>query len=119
MENRQKQQQAAALVPPVDIIEDAEGITVRADLPGVSREGLVIGVDGDTLSVEASVSLGEPASVQPLYAEVRVAQYRRSFVLGNDLDAERIDAGMRNGVLTVRVPKRERAKPRRIQVTAE
>jgi Molecular chaperone (small heat shock protein) len=56
--------------------------------------------------------------MEAVYAEVRVARYRRSFVLGRDLDTERIDASMRNGVLTLRVPKREQAKPRRIPVKA-
>jgi HSP20 family protein len=106
------------LVPPVDIIEDKEGITLRADLPGVSRENLSIGVDGETLVIEGVVGLGEPAGIQPVYTEVRVAQYRRSFVLGRDLDASRIDASLRDGVLTLRVPKSEQAKPRRIEVKA-
>ncbi len=113
------QRAAAPLVPPVDIVENGDGITVRADLPGVSREGLSIGVDGDTLTVEASVSLGESADVQPVYAEVRTAQYKRSFVLSRDLDTEKINASIRNGVLTLQVPKREQAKPRRIEVKAE
>jgi len=113
------QRAVAPLVPPVDIIEDGDGITVRADLPGVSREGLSIGVDGDTLTVEASVSLGESANVQPVYAEVRTAQYKRSFVLSRDLDTGKINASIRNGVLTLQVPKREQAKPRRIEVKAE
>lgn len=106
------------LVPPVDIVEDTDGITVKADLPGVSREGLSIGVDGDTLTVEGSVSLGEAARMQAVYAEVRVAHYKRSFVLSRDLDTEKIDATLANGVLTLRVPKREQARPRRIEVRA-
>lgn len=113
------QRAAAPLIPPVDIIEDGEGITVRADLPGVSRENLSIGVDGDTLTVEATVSLGEAANVQPVYAEVRTAQYKRSFVLSRDLDTEKINASIRNGVLTLQVPKREQAKPRRIEIKAD
>lgn len=114
-----EQRAVAPLVPPVDIIEDGDGITVRADLPGVSRENLSIGVDGDTLTVEATVSLGESAHVQPVYAEVRTAQYKRSFVLSRDLDTEKINASIRNGVLTLQVPKREQAKPRRIEIKAE
>lgn len=106
------------LVPPVDIVEDAEGITLRADLPGVDRENLNIGVEGETLTLEATVSLGESAGIQPVYSEIRVAQYRRSFVLGRDLDANRIDASIRDGVLTLRIPKAEQAKPRRIEVKA-
>ena len=108
--------QVTPLVPPVDIVEDREGITLRADLPGVDREHLSIDVDGETLTIEATVTLGEPAGIQPVYTEVRVAQYRRSFVLGRDLDANRIEASIREGVLTLRVPKSEQAKPRRIEV---
>ena len=110
---------ATPLVPPVDIIEDAEAITVKADLPGVTKEHLSIGVDGDTLTVEGSVSLGEPGSMQSVYAEVRVPHYKRSFVLGRDLDTENISANLQHGVLTLRVPKREQAKPRRIEVKAQ
>jgi len=108
--------EAAALVPPVDIVETPEGITLRADLPGVSRENLDIRVDGDTLTIEGSVMLGEPAQLQGVYAEVRRARYRRSFVLSRDLDAAKIDANLRDGVLTLQVPRLEQAKPRRISV---
>ena len=110
------QHQPAPMVPPVDIVEDREGITLRADLPGVSREDLSIGIDGDTLTVEGTVRLGESASMEAVYAEVRVAQFKRSFVLGADLDSEKIEAAMKNGVLTLKLPKREQAKPRRIEV---
>ena len=109
----------AALVPPVDIIEDAEGITLRADLPGVSKEDLNIRVDGDTLTIEGGVNLGESQNLQGVYAEVRLAQYKRSFVLSRELDTARIDASIRNGVLQLRVPKSEQAKPRRIEVKAQ
>ena len=123
MEMKQKELERAAtgqeptpLTPPVDIVEDAEGIRVTADMPGVSKEHVSIGVEGDTLTIEGIVSLGENAQLQPIYQEVGVAHYRRSFVLSRDLDTEGIEAQMRNGVLTLRVPKREQAKPRRIEV---
>lgn len=108
----------AAIVPAVDIWENADGITMAADLPGVSKENLSIGVDGDTLTIEGTVTLGESAKMQDVYAEVRVAQYRRSFVLGTDLDTEKISANLQNGVLELRIPKAEAAKPRRIPVSA-
>jgi HSP20 family protein len=106
------------LVPPVDILETAEGITLKADLPGVGKDGLSIGVEGDQLIVEGAVSLHESEALRNVYAEIRVAQYRRTFVLSRDLDTERIDATLQNGVLTLRIPKVERAKPRRIEVRA-
>ena len=108
----------AALVPPVDVVETPDGITVTADLPGVSKDNLTLRVDGDTLSIEGSVALGESANMQGVYAEIRVAHYKRSFVLSRDLDASKIDASIKNGVLTLQVPKAEQAKPRRIEVKA-
>ena len=108
--------QAVPLVPPVDIWEDTEGIMLKADLPGVAKEGLSVGVDGETLTIEGAVSLGESAKLKDVYAEERVARYRRSFVLGRDLDTEKINASLKNGVLELRIPKLEAAKPRRIPV---
>ena len=110
--------QVAPLVPAADIFEDAEGIVVKLDLPGVAKESLSIDVDGDSLTVEGAVTLGEATRLRDVYAEVRVAQYRRSFVLSRDLDTERVAASLRNGVLTLRIPKLEAAKPRRIAVQA-
>jgi HSP20 family molecular chaperone IbpA len=105
-----------ALVPAVDVFEDADGITLKADLPGVSKENLNVRVEGDQLAIEGSVALGESTGLEAVYAEVRVAQYRRTFALSRDLDTSKIDASMKNGVLTLRVPKAEQAKPRRIPV---
>ena len=110
---------APALLPPVDIFEDAGGITLLADLPGVGREDLAIGVDGRNLTIEAPLKLGEADSLTPVYAEVRANHFRRSFELSSDLDTAKIDAGLRDGVLTLRIPKLEQAKPRRIDVRVE
>jgi HSP20 family molecular chaperone IbpA len=109
----------AVIVPAVDIVEDEHGITLKADLPGVSKEELAIGIDGDNLTIEGTVKLGESSRMQPVYAEIRVAHYKRSFVLSRDLDGAKIDAAMKNGVLTLTVPKAEAAKPRRIAVRAD
>lgn len=105
-----------ALVPAVDVYEDEQGITLKADLPGVSKENLNVRVEADQLSIEGRVALGESAQLEPVYGEVRVAHYRRVFALGRDLDTSKIDAGIRNGVLTLRIPKAEQAKPRRVEV---
>src|SRR5215218_343156 len=110
------QSTAPALLPPVDIFEDASGITLYADLPGVGREDLSVGVDGRNLTIEAPLKLGEANSLSPVYAEVRANHFRRTFELSSDLDASKIDAGLRDGVLTLRIPKAEQAKPRRIDV---
>ena len=106
-------------VPPaVDIFEDAGGITLLADMPGVAKERLDIKLDGDNLSVEGSVELDAPAEMRALWAEVNVPRFRRTFTLSRELDAGRIEANLKDGVLTLRVPKLAHAQPRRIEVTA-
>jgi HSP20 family molecular chaperone IbpA len=111
--------ESPAMVPAVDVLENETGITLKADLPGVSRDGLNIRVDGETLTIEGQVNLGDVQALEPVYAEIRTAQYKRSFVLSRDLDTSKIDATMKNGVLTLTVPKLEQAKPRRIAVRVE
>lgn len=118
---QQPQQQAAelpALFPPVNISEDDVGITLTADLPGVTREALSIRVDGDTLTLEAPIRLALESNLEPVYAELRAGRYQRSFTLSRELDTGHIDAALRDGVLTLRLPKLEQARPRRIEVRA-
>ena len=105
-----------ALLPPVDIVEDAGGITLTADLPGVEQSELSIGIDGRTLTLDAPLRLGEAGALVSVYAEVRANRYRRSFELSSELDTTAVDAHLKDGVLTLRLPKLERAKPRRIEV---
>ena len=104
--------------PAVDIFEDAGGITLLADMPGVSKERLDVKLDGDNLSVEGSVELDAPAGMRAVWAEVNVPRFRRTFTLSRELDAGRIEANLKDGVLTLRVPKLAHAQPRRIEVTA-
>jgi len=106
------------LLPPVDIVEDANGITLTADLPGVEPDDLTIRVEGRSLTIEAPLRLGEAESLAFVYSEVRANRYRRSFELSAELDTGAIQADLRDGVLQLRLPKVERAKPRRIEVRA-
>lgn len=107
-----------ALTPRVDVSEDDTGITVLADLPGVSREQLELRVEADTLLIEGTVEAATPGGLEAVYAEVRLPRYRRSFTLSRELDASRIEAQLKDGVLRLRIPKQAHAQPRRIQVTA-
>jgi HSP20 family molecular chaperone IbpA len=106
------------MLPPVDVIEDATGITLYADLPGVSRERLNLRVESDTLTIEGELSLPVPQGMQAGHAEVQAPHYRRSFTLSKELDADKIGAELSQGVLRVRIPKAEHAQPRRIEVAA-
>ena len=105
-----------ALLPPVDIVEDAGGITLYADLPGVPRDKLSLRVDGDTLAIEAELALTVPQGMEASHAEVNLARYRRAFTLSKELDADKVSAELQHGVLRVRIPKAEHAQPRKIAV---
>jgi HSP20 family protein len=106
----------SALRPAVDIFETDEGITLRADMPGVSKDRLNLRIEGTSLLVEGRIGIAPQDQMQPLYADVRSATYRRSFMLSNEFDASKIDADLKDGVLTVRIPKRPELRPRRIEV---
>jgi len=107
-----------ALLPPVDVVEDPTGITLYADLPGVSRDRLNLRVEGDTLTIEGDLALAVPQDMRASHAEVQHNRYRRSFTLSKELDAGKVGAELSQGVLRVRIPKAEHAQPRRIEVKA-
>jgi HSP20 family protein len=114
--NPGRERPASALLPPVDILEDAQGITLLADLPGVPRERLQLQVDGETLRIEAEMQLPVPAGMAAHHAEVRQAAFRRSFTLSKELDSQGVEAELVHGVLRVRIPKAAHAQPRRVEV---
>jgi HSP20 family protein len=106
----------AALLPPVDVFEDATGITLYADLPGVPRDKLHLHVDADTLSIEAESGLVSPEGLQSSHTEVGLPRFHRVFTLSKDLDTAKISAELAQGVLRLRIPKAERAQPRRVDI---
>jgi len=105
-----------ALLPPVDVIEDATGITLYADMPGVPKDRITINVDGDQLNLEGELVLALPQGMQPSHAEVQRSRYQRQFTLSKELDTTRIAAELSQGVVRLRIPKAEHAQPRRIAV---
>jgi len=113
-----EQQQQRAVQPAVDVFEDASGITLLADMPGVPKDQLELKVEGDALLIEGGVQALTPEGLEAIYAEVRVPRYRRSFTLSRELDTARIEASLKDGVLTLRIPKQAHAQPRRIAVTS-
>ena len=107
---------SALLRPPVDIYEDSDGITIEADMPGVSRERLNVQVDKNNLIIEGDAQIDVPSDMSPLYADVRATHYYRAFTLSSELEHEKIDASLKDGQLVVRIPKRAHLKPRKIEV---
>ncbi len=108
-----------ALMPPVDVLEDASGITLVADLPGVTRETLNLHVEADTLTIEGEMALNVPEGMQSSHAEVQIPRYRRVFTLSKELDPEKVSAELKHGVLRLRIPKAEHAQPRKVEIRVQ
>ena len=115
-QERDTRREDAALLPAVDVIEDANGITLYADLPGVPKDKLTVRVEGNTLTIEGEISLLTTKGIEATHAEVQLSRYRRSFAVGSEFNSEKVAAELRQGVLTLHIPKAEHAKPRKIEV---
>jgi HSP20 family molecular chaperone IbpA len=102
------------LIPPVDIFETKDGLTVVADLPGVEQSALDIRVAEGILTIEAKTAHAAPGT--PVAREYELLNFFRQFELPEEVDADRISADLKHGVLTLKLPKKEAAKPRKIQV---
>lgn len=100
--------------PPVNIIETEEGLVLTADLPGASKETLDVHVEKGILTISAPVAPVPPG--RPVYTEFELAPYYRQFSIPESLDHEKARAEFVNGILTLRIPKAEIAKPRKIEV---
>ncbi len=106
------------IVPPADIYETENEYVIKADMPGVSRENLEITLEKDNLEISGKVQ--ESGNQDNLrYAEYRLHNYSRSFVVGDGINREGISASLENGVLTLTLPKSERVKPRKIEIKAQ
>jgi HSP20 family protein len=101
-------------IPPVDIYEENDGLVVVADMPGLERENLEISVEQDVLTIKGThIETGERDFI---YREYTSSSYFRQFTLGNKIDQTAINAEYRHGVLRLRLPFAESAKPRTIEV---
>jgi HSP20 family molecular chaperone IbpA len=103
--------------PPVDIFETGDSLMVVADLPGVKKDGLDIQVDEGILTIQGKTSYDRPSN--PLRAEFDLLSYYRQFKLSEDVDQEKISAELKQGVLTINLPKAEKARPKQIAVKVE
>jgi HSP20 family molecular chaperone IbpA len=102
----------------VNVVEDAGGITLTADLPGVPRDRLSLQIEADTLTIEGDIVVAMPDGMDATHAEVSVPRYRRSFTLSKELDSSSVSAEFAHGVLRLRIPKAPHAQPRRIEIEA-
>jgi HSP20 family protein len=103
-------------IPPADVLEDSAGITIYLDMPGVTKEGIRIEADKNTLVIEGEVQIAMPQGMDALYAEIQSLRYGRSFTLSGELDADNTSATLSNGVLAVTIPLRAELRPRKVEV---
>ena len=105
-------------VPPVDIFQNGDHeIVLKAELPDMSREHIDITVDNGTLTIKGEKKISSEAKEEQYHRiERQYGSFSRSFTLPNTVDAGKVSAEFKNGVLTVRLPFREEAKPRSINV---
>ncbi len=110
--------QTLELRPNADIVETDEGATIYVDLPGVSHDTLDIDVDHDVLTIKGGINLHTPKDLNPTYMDVHAGTFNRKFTLSAELDSEKIEANLKDGVLTLVIPRSEKHKPRKIEVKA-
>ena len=104
--------------PAVDIIERKDDTVLTADLPGVDEHTLDITLDKNVITIRGAVEQQLPAGYRLAYGEYEIGDYERAFTLSDEVDKDRIQATIRNGVLRLVLPKAAVAKTRKIAVTA-
>jgi HSP20 family molecular chaperone IbpA len=107
------------LTPPVDIFEDPHALTVLADMPGVTREHLTIDLHEGVLTITGHAPAPGESDEVAVLQEYQAGTFQRSFTLSEAIDQAQIQATLKNGVLRLRLPKAERAKPRQITIRAD
>ena len=107
---------ARTFVPTADIFETEAALTVVLEMPGVDKGNVDISVEDGVLTVQGRLDFSKYEDMQPIYTEYNIGHYRRSFSLSNKINQDKIGAEMKDGVLTLVMPKAEEAKPRRISV---
>lgn len=104
-------------MPPVDILEEADSVRIMAELPGVRPENVKISVEGNVLTIRGEKQQTAETRTERVHRYERTyGTFERSFTVPESVDIERISASYENGVLTVTLPKVERARPREITV---
>ena len=107
---------ARIFLPTTDIYETDQALMVVMEMPGVEKANVGINLEDGVLTVEGRIDFSKYQDLQPVYTEYNIGNYRRSFSLPETVDQEKIRAEMSDGVLTLTLPKAEKAKPRKIEV---
>jgi HSP20 family protein len=103
-------------LPVTDIFETDQALTVVLEMPGVGRDDVDVNVENDVLTIEGRIDYAKYEGLQPVYTEYNVGHYVRSFQISGKIDQNAISAELKDGVMTLVLPKAEQAKPRKIKV---
>ena len=106
-----------AFMPIADIFETEEALTVVLEMPGVAKDNVDVNVENGLLTIEGRIEFTKYEGLRPVYTEYNIGPYRRSFRISNQVDQSKIEAEMKDGVVTLTLPKTEKAKPRRITIS--
>ncbi len=107
-------------VPPVDIYETEDEIVIKAEVPGVKQEDIEIKIEDDTLIIRGEKKFERDEEKEKYHRAERIyGAFQRSFILPKTVDKERIKASLKNGVLTIILPKKEEVKPKEITIEVE
>lgn len=103
-------------MPNVDVLEDKDSVKIEVDIPGVDRNQVDLSVENGTLTIKAAPSYQHPEGFRAMFQEWIPGSFERAFQLSESVDTDKIDAVVKNGVLTINIPKREEVKTRKIEI---
>lgn len=103
--------------PVTDIFETDQALTVILEMPGVDKNNVNVRIENDILTIEGRVDLSKYRGLQPIYIEYNVGNYTRNFQISSKIEQDKISAELKDGIITLVLPKAEKAKPRKINVT--
>jgi HSP20 family molecular chaperone IbpA len=103
-------------LPVTDIFETDQALIVVLEMPGVARDAVDVSVENDILTINGQIDYSKYEGLQPIYTEYNVGHYARSFEISSKIEQGDISAELKDGVMTLVLPKAERAKARKIKV---
>jgi HSP20 family protein len=107
---------AREFLPTADIYEDEDALSVVLEMPGVDKSHVEVSIEDGLLKVAGRLDFSKYQDLQPLYTEYNIGNYSRSFSLSDKIDQSKIAAEMKDGVLSLKLPKAKQAKPRTVQI---
>jgi len=107
---------ARIFLPTADIFETDQSLTVVLEMPGVDKTGVEISVENDVLKIEGRIDFSKYSGLQPVYTEYNIGNYVRSFRVSSKIEQSKISAELKDGIVTLVLPKAPEAKARKIAV---